>query len=75
MSNAFQPGDVVRQRQGAIGQAAIELVVESYDPFGRVICSFWRGISRAKMPFREMELEKIPMPESGSLIGAIVPPQ
>jgi uncharacterized protein YodC (DUF2158 family) len=63
MSDIFQPGDPVRKRQ-TNGEPAIEMIVEGYDPFGRVICSFWKGTSRDTDTFWEMELEKIPLPES-----------
>ena len=64
MSNIFQPGDPVRQRQTVIGQEAIEMIVEGHDHLGRVICSFWRGTSRETDTFWEIELEKTPLPES-----------
>jgi len=50
----FRPGVVVRQAGGSV-----ELMVEGYDHLGRVICSFWDGIRRAKAAFQEAELSII----------------
>jgi uncharacterized protein YodC (DUF2158 family) len=53
----FRPGDPVQQ-----GGRSEELLVEGYDDFGRVICSFWEGAKRARAAFREAELKKVPLP-------------
>jgi uncharacterized protein YodC (DUF2158 family) len=58
MSAAFQPGDPVRQHG-----ASEEMIVEGYDDDGRVICSYWQGITRAKAAFLETDLEPIPPPK------------
>jgi hypothetical protein len=54
---AFRPGEPVQQA----GRSE-ELIVEGYDPLGRVICSYWAGISRAKAAFQEAELRKVAPP-------------
>lgn len=56
MAGLFKPGEPVRH-SGGIGQ---DMLVEGYDEAGRVICSFWEGITRKQQAFSEDDLEKIP---------------
>lgn len=56
MNHLFQPGDLVHVR-GANGP---EMLVEGYDQAGRVLCSYWEGVSRKTSAFPEGILEKIP---------------
>ncbi len=59
MNHLFQPGDLVRVQGGSDGP---EMLVEGYDQAGKVLCSYWEGVSRKLAAFPEDVLEKIPPP-------------
>lgn len=56
MNQLFRPGELVRVR----GTNGPEMLVEGYDQAGKVLCSFWEGVSRKLAAFPEDGLEKIP---------------
>jgi uncharacterized protein YodC (DUF2158 family) len=58
MAGVFQPGQLVRVR----GTGGPEMLVEGYDETGRVLCSFWEGVSRKSAPFCEGDLERLALP-------------
>jgi uncharacterized protein YodC (DUF2158 family) len=56
MNHLFRPGELVRVQ----GTAGPEMLVEGYDQAGKVLCSFWEGVSRKLAAFPEEILERIP---------------
>jgi uncharacterized protein YodC (DUF2158 family) len=56
MAAMFQSGDPVREKGGS----GPDMLVEGYDGSGKVICSFWEGVSRGQKNLSEALLEKVP---------------
>jgi uncharacterized protein YodC (DUF2158 family) len=53
----FQVGDMVRVKPDGP-----DMMVEGFDEAGRVLCSFWEGVTRKLDYFAEADLEQIPPP-------------
>jgi uncharacterized protein YodC (DUF2158 family) len=51
----FQVGDVVRLKPDGL-----DMMVEGFDEAGRVLCSFWEGVSRKLDYLSQADLEQAP---------------